>query len=94
MHVFFYATFRQIVGSKSIEVDLPDGASVQSVVAAVIERHPRLETQMLDELGQLRPYVHVFINGRDTQYLPTGQATPLAAGDKIDFFPPIAGGTD
>jgi sulfur-carrier protein len=62
------------------------------VVSAVIERHPQLESHMLDEMRQLRPYVHVFINGRDAQYLPAGQATPLAAGDKIDFFPPVAGG--
>jgi molybdopterin synthase sulfur carrier subunit len=47
---------------------------------------------MLDEMRQLRPYVHVFINGRDAQYLPDGQCTVLTCGDKIDFFPPVAGG--
>jgi MoaD family protein len=92
MKVFFYATFRQIVGAKSIELDLPEGSSIQAVLSAVIERYPRLEDAMLDETSQLRPYVHVFINGRDAQYLPDGHATRLGAGDKIDFFPPVAGG--
>ncbi len=94
MNVFFYATFRQVVGTKFIELDLPDGVSIRAVVAEVIVRYPRLEALLLDEMGQLRPYVHVFINGRDAQYLPDGQATLLTATDKIDFFPPIAGGAE
>jgi len=92
MKVHFYATFRQIVGAKFIELDLPAGSSIQAVVSAVIERYPRLESVMLDEMRQLRPYVHVFINGRDAQYLPAGQSTLLTPADKIDFFPPVAGG--
>jgi molybdopterin synthase sulfur carrier subunit len=92
MKVHFYATFRQIIGAKFIELDLPAGSSIQAVVSAVIERYPRLESVMLDEMRQLRPYVHVFINGRDAQYLPDGQSTLLTPDDKIDFFPPVAGG--
>ena len=92
MKVHFYANFRQIVGAKFIELDLPADTHIQGVVAAVIARHPALESVLLDEMHQLRPYVHVFINGRDTQYLPDGQGTVLMADDKIDFFPPVAGG--
>jgi molybdopterin synthase sulfur carrier subunit len=92
MKVNFYATFRQIVGAKSIDLDLSEGATIQAVVAAVIERYPQMESVMLDEMGQFRPYIHVFINGRDAQYLPERQGTLLTASDKIDFFPPVAGG--
>lgn len=92
MKVNFYATYRQIVGAKSIDLNLPEGSTVQDVVSAVIEQHPKMETVMLDEMRQLRPYVHVFINGRDAQYLPAGQGTLLTTEDKIDFFPPVAGG--
>ena len=92
LKVNLYANFRQVVGAKAVEVELPDGSPLQELVAALIRLHPRLGAALLDETGQLLPHVHVFINGRDTQYLPAGLSTPLSSADKIDIFPPVAGG--
>ena len=92
MNVNFYVTYRQVVGAKSIEMNLSDAATIQSLVDAIILQYPLLKTHLVDDSGRLLSHVHIFINGRDSQLLADGPATPLSASDKIDIFPPVAGG--
>ncbi len=93
MRVHFYATFREVVGEKHIDLDLADGATVQQLLDQVLLDHPGLRNKMLDEEGLLSHHVHIFINGRSSQFLDQGLATPLSArDDRIDFFPAVAGG--
>ncbi len=93
MRVYFYATFRDIVGGKYIDLDLEDGATVQKLLDRVLSLHPGLKGQMLDEVGQLSQHVHIFVNGRGCVFLEQGLATPLSQrDDRIDFFPAVAGG--
>lgn len=93
MTVNFYAVLRQIVGSKSIELPLPEGATVQQLIEAVISQYPRMRSILLDEKGQLHGHVHVFINGRDAPYLESALETALTPNDTVDIFPATAGGS-
>lgn len=92
MNVRFYATYRAIVGAKSIEVTIPAGATVRRLITETIQRFPPLGPELLDAHGELHRHVHVFINGRDTYYLPENMETILDSQDTIDIFPPVAGG--
>jgi sulfur-carrier protein len=92
MQVNFYATFRPIVGSKTVDFDLPAGATPASLLQAVLGAYPALRPQLYDENGVLHSHVHIFINGRDVQYLPAAWETPLDPQDKVDIFPPVGGG--
>ena len=93
MHVHFFATFREIVGHKQVEVAVPDGTTVQQLLDRVLVDFPGLRREMLDEHGALSKHVHIFINGRGCVYLERGLDTPLSAhDDRIDFFPAVAGG--
>jgi len=92
MKISFYATLRQIVGTKTIEISLPRGATVQQVVAEVVARYPDMRQMLLDEQGELHPYVHVFINGRDAPYLEHALETSLQPDDCVDIFPAVGGG--
>jgi molybdopterin synthase sulfur carrier subunit len=92
MKVSFYATFRPIVGGKVVEFALPENATVQQLVQEIMSRFPDLRQQMLDEAGRLHTHVHIFINGRDVQYLPQALETTVGANDTVDIFPPVAGG--
>jgi len=92
MKVNLYATFRQAVGAKSIDLDLPESTTVQEMLGELLEAHPRLSALLVNDSGQLVGHVHIFINGRDIQYLDDGIGTSLSSGDKIDIFPPVAGG--
>jgi MoaD family protein len=93
MRVHFYATFRDIVGGKYIDLDLADGTTVQQLLDRVLLDHPGLRSEMLDEAGLLSRHVQLFVNGRSCVFLDQGLDTALAARhDRIDFFPAVAGG--
>jgi molybdopterin synthase sulfur carrier subunit len=92
VQVRFYATLRAIVGARSVEIPLPPGPTVQTLVDAVVERHPALAEILRDEHGRVPRGVHVFVNGRGAGWLPDAYATPLAADDSVDIFPAVAGG--
>ncbi|MFP8876818.1 MAG: ubiquitin-like small modifier protein 1 [Myxococcota bacterium] len=91
MRVSFYATLRPIVGGRSVEVPLDEGATVRELVDALASRWPGLSEQLFDEEGGLSRRVNVFVEGRDILWLD-GVETPLQPGQKVDIFPPVAGG--
>ena len=93
MRVNFYATLRQIVGSKTVELPMPAGSTARDLIDALIARYPALREQLLDEHGQLFQHVHLFINGRDVEYLDGGLQTSLSPTDTVNIFPPVGGGS-
>jgi molybdopterin synthase sulfur carrier subunit len=92
MQVNFYATLRQIVGGKTVELPLPAGSTAQDLIDALIARFPALRDQLLDEHGQLYQHVHLFVNGRDAEYLDGGLRAVLSPTDTVNIFPPVGGG--
>ena len=92
MQVNFYATLRQIVGGKTVEFPLPEGATVGQLVDLVIATFPALRHELLDENGQLYGHVHVFVNGRDAPRLEQALDTILQPEDVISVFPAVGGG--
>ncbi|RPJ39762.1 MAG: MoaD/ThiS family protein, partial [Chloroflexi bacterium] len=51
MKVNFYATFRPLVGGKTVVIEDPEGCTVAELVQAVIARFPALGPQLIDESG-------------------------------------------
>lgn len=92
MRVNFYATLRQIVGKKTVEIDLPVGSTAVQLVEAVLDEFPRMRPELLDENGDLHGHIHIFVNGRDAPYLENKLDTVIKPTDKIDIFPPVGGG--
>ena len=92
MEVKFYATLRDKVGRKSVELNLPEGATIQQLIAEIIQCYPALQEDFVDGQGQLRSYVQVLVNGRNTRFLEGGLDTRLAEGDRVSLFPPVGGG--
>lgn len=92
MKVNFYATFRPIIGSKTVPVTIAEGTTVQQLVHQLIEQFPALGPELFDKQGALFPHVHVFVNGRDAPYLPNAMQTVLTENDVVDIFPPVGGG--
>jgi MoaD family protein len=90
--VNFYATTRIIVGGKTVDIPLREGATVRKLLEAIIEKFPQLGPMLLDDAGELSPRVNVFVNGRGAPYLREQLDTPLAATDQVDVFPAVAGG--
>lgn len=87
----FFATFRTVVGEKTVARDYPDGSSVGDVLRALEAEHEAFEGALLDAEGDVKGQVTVLRNGRDVVHLE-GTATPLSDGDALSLFPPVAGG--
>jgi molybdopterin converting factor small subunit len=66
-------------------------ATVEGALLELTEKSAALRRHLLDDDGQLRHFVSVFVNDEDIRAL-AGPATPLAEGDAILLVPAIAGG--
>jgi sulfur-carrier protein len=83
---------RQHAGNAStVEVKLPDPATLGDLLDALAADHPRLERRLRDERGRLRRYVNVFVDGEECRRL-AGADTPLHAAADIQIIPSVAGG--
>ena len=87
----FFATFRQAVGSKTVEREYDDGASVGEILADLEAEYDGLSGDLLDDDGEIRPQLSVFKNGREVLHMD-GVATRMEDGDTLSVFPPVAGG--
>ena len=92
VQVDFYATLRLVVGRKTVDVSLPEGATVRNLLDTIVRRFPPLAEKLLDEAGRLSSHINVFIDGRGAPYLENGLDTVLHADQKVDIFPAVAGG--
>jgi molybdopterin synthase sulfur carrier subunit len=52
---------------------------------------PGFSARVLDEAGEVRRFVNVFVNGEDIRYLD-GLHTALRPGDELSIVPAMAGG--
>ena len=67
------------------------GASLGELVADLEARYPGMAERLVDEGGELRRFVNVFINGEDVRFLD-GMATVIGDGDEVSIVPAVAGG--
>ena len=91
MKVKLFATLKQLVGAKEIEVGLEGGDTVGSVIARLVADYPALGQHIFDDEGNLEGYINVFVNRRSIRFLD-GLNTSLSEDDVLAIFPPVAGG--
>lgn len=92
MDVIFYATLRQIVGARMVEIDAPEIFTVRELLAEIIRRYPALAREMFDEGGNLYSHVRVIINGRDLSFVDDNLEARVSSADTISIFPAVGGG--
>ncbi|MCC7491311.1 MAG: MoaD/ThiS family protein [Fimbriimonadaceae bacterium] len=67
------------------------GETVAAAVQALCDREPRLRGYLLDDQGQLRQHVELFVNGRRVR--DRGRLTdPVGPTDQIHIFQALSGG--
>lgn len=64
-----------------------DGGTVIEVLRELEREHPATDGWILDERGQVRRHINVFVNGE----LRDGEAA-LGGDDRVDVLPAISGG--
>ena len=52
---------------------------------------PGIKERLLDESGELRHFVNIYVNGEDVNFLQ-GLKTVISAGDEVSIVPAVAGG--
>ena len=68
-----------------------DGGTLTSCIESLEQQYPGLKERLCDEVGELRRFVNVYVNGEDVRFL-AGMATSLKAGDEVSIVPAVAGG--
>ena len=68
-----------------------EATTVREAIHAVENRHPGLAARVLDEAGELRRFVNVFVADEDVRFLE-GLDTPLTSGAVVSLVPAVAGG--
>ena len=77
--LLFFASLKDIVGSRQLHLDVAAGATVADVLTSLEANYPRIK--------QYRPVVLTAVN---EEY--ADQQTAIHEGDEIAIFPPVSGG--
>jgi len=77
--VALFARYREATGRERVEVEVPEGATVEAVWSALTAAHPIL--------ARYRPHT-LFAIG--SEYVAPDRA--LASGEELACFPPVSGG--
>jgi molybdopterin synthase sulfur carrier subunit len=67
------------------------GGTVGDVVEDLERQFPGIRERLVDEGGELRRFVNIYVNEEDIRFLD-GKKTTLKTGDQVSIVPAIAGG--
>ena len=79
VNLLFFASLVDIVGSRTLPLEIPDGATVGDLLTRLESDYPRL--------ADYRPILLTAVN---QEYVQSGH--PVADGDEVAIFPPVSGG--
>lgn len=68
-----------------------EGSTVGELIENVEAQYPGFAGQIMDQNGELRRFVNIYLNDEDVRYLQ-GKDTPISDGDVVSFLPALAGG--
>ena len=93
MHVRIPSPLRSYTGSTEVDVALPVLApehppSLRGVLAALDLAYPGLRFRIIDEQGQVRRHIKIFVGARLTRDL----SSPIPAGDEVMIVAGLSGG--
>lgn len=75
-------------GQATVEVA---GETVGEVLRHLDEAHPGIAQRLLDDDGELRRFVNVFVDDEDVRF-QSGLQTPVRSGATVSIIPAVAGG--
>ncbi len=79
---------RMTNGQDKVELE---AAALSAMIETLEADYPGIKERLIDENGELRYFVNIYLNGEDVRFLQ-GLDTTAAAGDEISIVPAVAGG--
>ena len=67
------------------------GADLAAVLTDLEANHPGIRARILDDSGEIRRFVNVYVGNEDVRFLD-GLATATPAGTQLSIIPAVAGG--
>jgi sulfur-carrier protein len=67
------------------------GDTVDGIVADLERQFPGLKDRLVDESGELRRFINIYVNEEDIRFLD-GKKTAIKDTDVVSIVPAIAGG--
>jgi MoaD family protein len=92
MRVSFFATLREIVGGRDVDLSLPADATVRDLAEELARRWPELREHLFTDEGALSRRAAIYVDGRNVRWLPDAEATRLSEEQCVSVIPPAAGG--
>ncbi len=87
--VYVPTPLRRLTGGQSkIEVE---GETIASLLQAADQQYPGIAERVLDEAGNVKRFVNIFVNDDEIRTLQ-GLETPVKADDRVSIVPAMAGG--
>ena len=86
----FFARFRELLGT-DIVTDVAAGTMFTPLIMTTTRKNPAGYAAIFDENGEFHEFVILMKNGKRIE-ISDAVKTPVADGDEIAVFPPVAGG--
>jgi len=77
--------------TKNEEIVEIKAVTIGEAIVELQSRYPGIKERLVDDNGEVRRFVNVYVNEEDIRFLQN-QQTPLKDGDEISIIPAIAGG--
>ncbi len=68
-----------------------EGTTLAEAIDALEGKFPGIRERLMDESGELRHFVNIYVNGEDVRFLQ-GLNTGINPGDEVSVVPAVAGG--
>jgi len=87
--VYIPTPLRRLTGGQAkVEVE---ASTVEELVDRLEASYPGVRDRLLDEEGNIKRFINVFVNGEEIRGLQSEQ-TALQPGDEVSIIPAMAGG--
>ena len=80
---------RMTNGQSKLEID---SGTLGEMVEQLEASYPGFKARLVDENGDLRYFVNIYVNGEDVRFLQ-GLDTSTKSGDEVSIVPAVAGGS-
>jgi|AntRauTorcE11898_2_1112593.scaffolds.fasta_scaffold60864_2 molybdopterin synthase sulfur carrier subunit len=87
-----FATVSETAGEDRVTLDIEGEATLREAFDALLETHPDLTAEVLDEDETLYDHVRLLVDGGDPFAEADGWETTVDGETELALFPPVSGG--